>query len=100
MNDCFITVSLTCQSGNTMFVKWVRPSIFFRTVDVYYVMYRGRVHEGAPGGVVQQQAGKEEEQWEEQIVETVNNTINHMVRETYSVSEDFQRGGASLNLGK
>ena len=67
-------VSLTCQSGNTMFVKWIRPKLFFRTVDVYFVMYRGRVHEGVQGGVVQ-----EEEQWEEQIVETVNNTINHMV---------------------
>ena len=23
-------LSLTCQSGNTLFVKWVRPSVFFR----------------------------------------------------------------------
>ena len=38
-----------------------------RTVDVYYVYYRSR----RPGDV--------EMDWEEQVVETVNNTINHMV---------------------
>ena len=38
-----------------------------RTVDVYYVYYRSR----RPGDV--------EVDWEEQVVETVNNTINHMV---------------------
>lgn len=51
-----------------MFVKWVRPTVFYRTVDVYYVMYRGRASQGGT-----------EQEWEEQIVETVNNTINHMV---------------------
>ena len=40
---------------------------FFRTVDVYYVYYRSR----RPGDV--------DTDWEEQVVETVNNTINHMV---------------------
>ena len=35
-------VSLTCQSGNTMFLRWVRPEMFFRTVDVYTVHYRPR----------------------------------------------------------
>ena len=36
-------------------------------MDVYYVYYRSR----RPGDV--------EMDWEEQVVETVNNTINHMV---------------------
>lgn len=58
-----IVVNLTCQNGNTMFLKWLRPKIFYRTVDVYHVLYR-----------------KEDElQWERQMVETVNNTVNHMV---------------------
>ena len=60
--------SLTCQSGNTMFVRWMRPELFYRTVDVYAVHYRAR------------QVGAEPE-WEQQMVETVNNTINHMVGE-------------------
>ena len=30
-------VSLTCQSGSTMFLRWVRPEMFHRTVDVYTV---------------------------------------------------------------
>ena len=46
-------------------------------MDVYYVMYRGRVHTGG-GGLLG--GGDEDEAWEEQIVETVNNTINHMVK--------------------
>ena len=69
-------LSLVCQSGSTMFLKWVRPAEFYRTVDVYYVLYRGRQHDG--GG--RRESGMAEEgEWEEQVVETVNNTINHMV---------------------
>ena len=60
-------VSLTCQSGSTMFVRWMRPEIFFRTVDVYTVHYRARSSIGL------------EHEWEQQLVETVNNTINHMM---------------------
>ena len=40
---------------------------YFRTVDVYYVYYRSR------------RPGDGDTDWEEQVVETVNNTINHMV---------------------
>ena len=40
---------------------------YFRTVDVYYVYYRSR------------RPGDGDTEWEEQVVETVNNTINHMV---------------------
>ena len=70
-------LSLTCQSGNTLFVKWVRPAVFYRTVDVYHVYYRSR-----RGG-----AGVEVEgEWEEQVVETVNNTINHMVSSQHTSS--------------
>ena len=58
-----IVVNLTCQNGNTLFLKWLRPTLFFRTVDVYNVHYR-------PEG---------QDEWEKQVVETVNNTINHMV---------------------
>jgi len=54
---------LTCQSGNTMFLKWIRPKEFYRTVDVYNVLYRV----------------EDNQDWDKQIVETVNNTINHMV---------------------
>ena len=61
-------LSLTCQSGNTMFVRWVRPEVFYRTVDVYSVHYRARLESGRPGL-----------EWEQQLVETVNNTINHMM---------------------
>ncbi len=79
-------VSLVCQSGTTMFLKWVRPTEFYRTVDVYYVLYRGR-REGEEGGrrEGEKSAGRREGEkgaggdWEEQVVETVNNTINHMV---------------------
>ncbi|XP_040566309.2 putative receptor-type tyrosine-protein phosphatase mosPTP-1 isoform X2 [Lepeophtheirus salmonis] len=46
-----------------MFLKWLRPKIFYRTVDIYHVHYR------------QEQSRA----WEKQIVETVNNTINHMM---------------------
>ena len=60
-------MNLTCQSGNTMFVRWVRPDVFYRTVDVYSVHYRARQDSG-PGL-----------EWEQQLVETVNNTINHMM---------------------
>ena len=56
-------VNLTCQNGNTMFLKWVRPKLFFRTVDVYHVLYRP----------------EDQDNWEMQVVETVNNTVNHMV---------------------
>ena len=61
-------VSLTCQSGNTMFLRWVRPDMFFRTVDVYTVHYRPRPSLGSASA-----------EWEQQLVETVNNTINHMM---------------------
>ena len=60
-------VSLTCQSGSTMFLRWVRPEVFYRTVDVYTVHYRARTMLGP------------ELEWEQQLVETVNNTINHMM---------------------
>ena len=60
-------VSLTCQSGSTMFVRWVRPEVFYRTVDVYTVHYRARSRMGVSV------------EWEQQLVETVNNTINHMM---------------------
>ena len=62
-----IIMNLTCQSGNTMFIKWVRPHLFYRTVDVYHILYRARKNPGV------------DLIWEEQVVETVNNTINHMV---------------------
>jgi hypothetical protein len=71
-------VSLVCQSGTTMFLKWVRPAEFYRTVDVYYVLYRGRRQPPPPAAAAVESAAAEEE-WEEQVVETVNNTINHMV---------------------
>ena len=54
-------VSLTCQSGNTMFVRWVRPDTFYRTVDVYSVHYRALSSLGSLGP---------EPQWEQQLVET------------------------------
>ena len=38
--------------------------MFYRTVDVYHVHYKK----------------EKESEWNEQVVETVNNTINHMVR--------------------
>jgi hypothetical protein len=43
----------------------MRPKLFHRTVDVYHVLYKL----------------EESERWERQVVETVNNTVNHMVRE-------------------
>ena len=58
-----VIVNLTCQNANTMFLKWLRPKAFYRTVDVYHVLYRQ----------------EEEPTWERQVVETVNNTVNHMV---------------------
>ena len=58
-----IVVNLTCQNGNTLFLKWIRPTLYYRTVDVYNVHYRP----------------EENDNWEIQVVETVNNTINHMV---------------------
>ena len=58
-----IVVNLTCQNGHTIFLKWLRPTLFHRTVDVYNVHYRP----------------EDQEKWEIQVVETVNNTINHMV---------------------
>ena len=58
-----VIVNLTCQNGNTMFLKWLRPRVFYRTVDVYHVMYKV----------------EDRQRWERQVVETVNNTVNHMV---------------------
>lgn len=55
--------NLSCQNGNTMFLKWQRPQLFHRTVDVYHVFYKK----------------EKDAEWNEQVVETVNNTINHMV---------------------
>ena len=55
--------NLSCQNGNTMFLKWQRPQLFYRTVDVYHVFYKK----------------EKDTEWNEQVVETVNNTINHMV---------------------
>ena len=52
---------IICNGGSNNELKYLR------TVDVYYVYYRSR----RPGDV--------EMDWEEQVVETVNNTINHMV---------------------
>jgi hypothetical protein len=84
-------VSLVCQSGTTMFLKWVRPTEFYRTVDVYYVLYRSRKESQETGGRREGQgAGSRREgqevDWEEQVVETVNNTINHMVRFSFCFS--------------
>ena len=61
-----VIVSLTCQSGDTMYLRWVRPELFYNMVDVYTVQYRVRDSEGRFD-------------WKQQLVETVNNTINHMV---------------------
>lgn len=58
-----IVVNLTCQNANTMFLKWLRPKKFYRTVDVYHVLYKQ----------------EDKQKWERQVVETVNNTVNHMV---------------------
>ena len=63
-----IVVNLTCQNGNTLFLKWIRPTLYYRTVDVYNVHYRP----------------EENDNWEIQVVETVNNTINHMVSHIFS----------------
>ena len=68
-----IVVNLTCQNGNTLFLKWLRPTLFFRTVDVYNVHYR-------PEG---------QDIWEQQVVETVNNTVNHMVRNLMPLLRGF-----------
>jgi hypothetical protein len=40
-----------------------RPKEFYRTVDVYNVLFRA----------------EDSQDWDKQVVETVNNTINHMV---------------------
>ena len=42
-------------------------------------MYRGRVHTGGSGVSLLVGGGAVDQDWEEQVVETVNNTINHMV---------------------
>ena len=55
-------------------------------MDVYYVLYRGRT------GGVSGQGGVAEDEWEEQIVETVNNTINHMVSSSSSSNIDLGGG--------
>ena len=55
--------NLSCQNANTMFLKWQRPTLYYRTVDVYHVFYKK----------------EKDAEWNEQVVETVNNTINHMV---------------------
>ena len=62
-----LVVNLTCQNANTMFLKWLRPKLFYRTVDVYHVMYKREA----------------EDKWEKQVVETVNNTVNHMVSQSF-----------------
>lgn len=58
-----IVVNLTCQNGHTLFLKWIRPQLYYRTVDVYNVYFRP----------------EDQAKWDIQVVETVNNTINHMV---------------------
>jgi len=65
-------VNLTCQNGHTMFLKWLRPTDFVRTVDVYHVLYRASADSNGNDVVGP---------WERQVVETVNNTVNHMVSE-------------------
>ena len=60
-----VVANLTCQNANTMFLKWLRPKLFYRTVDVYHVMYKQ----------------EDQDKWDKQVVETVNNTVNHMVSE-------------------
>ena len=61
-----VIVSLTCQFGDTLYLRWVRPELFYNMVDVYTVQYRVRDSE-------------RKFDWKQQLVETVNNTINHMV---------------------
>jgi receptor-type tyrosine-protein phosphatase gamma len=56
-----LIANLTCQNANTLFLKWMRPKVFHRTVDVYHVLYKL----------------EESERWDRQVVETVNNTVNH-----------------------
>ena len=69
-----LVVNLTCQNGNTLFLKWIRPTLYYRTVDVYNVHYRP----------------EENDNWEIQVVETVNNTINHMV--------SHEKGGPKFDM--
>nr|CAD7455446.1 unnamed protein product [Timema tahoe] len=33
-------LNLTCQSHDTLFLQWQRPSEFFNTIDLYYISYR------------------------------------------------------------
>ena len=80
-----VVANLTCQNANTMFLKWLRPKLFHRTVDVYHVMYR---REG-------------EDKWEKQVVETVNNTVNHMVSQWVGIIWDsfaFTRPQSTCHL--
>jgi hypothetical protein len=70
-----VVVNLTCQNGHTMFLKWLRPTDFVRTVDVYHVLYRASGEANGGGGTATDLASP----WERQVVETVNNTVNHMV---------------------
>ena len=80
-----VVANLTCQNANTMFLKWLRPKLFHRTVDVYHVMYR---REG-------------EDKWEKQVVETVNNTVNHMVSQRARIIMDsfaFTRPQSTCHL--
>ena len=44
-------LSLTCQSGNTLFVKWVRPSVFHRFLSTMLIQHhhQHQHHQNHPG---------------------------------------------------
>ena len=44
-------LSLTCQSGNTLFVKWVRPSVFHRFLSTMMIQrhHQHQHHHNHPG---------------------------------------------------
>lgn len=33
-------LNLTCQSHDSVYIQWARPSIFWGSVDYYYISYR------------------------------------------------------------
>jgi receptor-type tyrosine-protein phosphatase gamma len=36
-------LNLTCQSHDTLFLQWKRPTEFYNTIDFYYIFYRDEV---------------------------------------------------------
>jgi len=74
--------NLTCHNADTLFLQWHRPSIYNKSIDLYYIYYR-YIYSLIVQGLYSllHYAFRREDEWEfeELAVATTTDRLDHMV---------------------